>query len=86
MSVEVEPPVSNETAGHASPHAGEEMLGPHGVAEDHGEDIGHDDPAHGGEALGPIDVRMWGAAGVGILLGLVVVVALLMSVGWLGAA
>ena len=84
MSVEVEPPVSNETAGHAMPHAGEEMLGPHGAAGDHGEDHGHDDHAHGGEALGPLDVRMWGAAGLGILLGLVVVVALLMSVGWLG--
>lgn len=80
MSAEVERPVSNETAGHANPHAGEEMLGPHGAAGDHGEDHGHDDHGHGdGEALGPIDVKLWGAAALGVLLGLVVVVALMLA-------
>ncbi len=57
-------------------HAGESMVGPHGVASDHGEDHGHDDHAHGGgDALGPIDLPMWGAAILGIVLGLVVLFA-----------
>jgi hypothetical protein len=59
------------------PHAGESMVGPHGSTDDHGGDHGHDDhntgEGHGPAALGPIDVRMWGAAALGILLGLVVV-------------
>ena len=61
---------------HASPHAGEAMVGPHGGSDDHGEDHGHDDHAdHGGEALGPIDVPMWGAAVLGLVLGLIVLFA-----------
>jgi hypothetical protein len=44
---------------------------------DHGDGHGGD---HGGEQLGPFDVRMWGAAGLGVVLGLGVVWALLTSV------
>ena len=61
------------------PHAGEAMVGSHGAADDHGGDHGHDDHAHAGMALGPIDVQAWGAAAVGVLLGLVVVLALVQS-------
>lgn len=60
---------------HASPHAGESMVGPHGAADDHGANHGHDDHAHGGEALGPVNLAAWGAAGLGIVLGLIVVFA-----------
>lgn len=63
------------------PHAGEAMVGPHGAADDHGDDHGHDDHAHGGAALGPLDVRAWGAAVLGIALGLVVMVAFLQAAG-----
>ena len=67
-------------AEHADPHAGESMVGPHGAADDHGDGHGHDDHAqasegHGTEALGPFDLRAWGAAGLGIVLGLVVMLA-----------
>lgn len=51
------------------------MVGPHGSSADHGEDHGHDDHAHGGDALGPINVAAWGAAALGIVLGLIVVLA-----------
>ena len=61
------------------PHSGEAMVGPHGAADDHGETHGHDDHAHDAEALGPLDVRAWGAGLVGILLGLVVMVAFIQA-------
>jgi hypothetical protein len=60
-------------------HAGESMAGPHGFAEDHRDSHGHDDHAHGGEALGPVDVPMWGAAALGIALGLAVMLALVQA-------
>ena len=61
---------------HASPHAGESMVGPHGSADDHGGDHGHDDHAHGsGDSLGPIDLPMWGAALLGIVLAAVLLFA-----------
>lgn len=66
-------------AEHPNPHAGESMVGPHGSTDDHGGDHGHDDHAHGGEALGPIDRMAWGMAALGILLGMVVVVALMQA-------
>ena len=66
-------------APHADPHAGESMVGPHGSAEDHGDTHGHDDHAHGGEALGPFDLPKWGAAALGLVLGLVVVLAFLQA-------
>jgi hypothetical protein len=57
------------------PHAGEATVGPHGAADDHGDSHGHDDHAHGGKALGPVDVQAWGAAILGIVLGLVIMIA-----------
>ena len=54
----------------------------HAPAEDaahggeHGADGGgHGADEHGGEALGPFDLSMWGAAGLGVVLGLLVAVA-----------
>jgi hypothetical protein len=61
------------------PHAGEDMVGPHGQADDHGDTHGHDDHAHAAGTLGPLDVQAWTAAAVGILLGLVVILALIQS-------
>jgi hypothetical protein len=60
--------------------AGESMVGPHGAPDEHGEAHGHDDQAHGddvhgGDALGPFDLRAWGAAGLGVVLGLIVMLA-----------
>lgn len=52
------------------------MVGPHGSLADHGGEHGHDDHAHVSETLGPIDRGLWGAAALGILLGIVVAVAL----------
>lgn len=66
-------------AERTDPHAGESMVGPQGAADDHGDTDGHDDHAHGGTALGPIDVASWGAAAVGVALGLVVVLALIQA-------
>lgn len=68
-------------AERTDPHAGESMVGPHGVAEDHGEAGSHDDHAHGASSLGPIDAMSWGAAALGIALGLVVVLALVQAQG-----
>lgn len=51
-------------------HAGDPMVEPHGTADD-----------HGGEALGPIDVAAWGAAVLGVALGLIVLIALILAVG-----
>jgi len=61
------------------PHVGDGMAGPHGAADDHGGDHGHDDHAHAGMTLGPLDVQAWGAAAVGIALGLAVAVVLLVG-------
>lgn len=61
------------------PHAGEAAVGPHGAADDHGETHGHDDHAHAAEALGPVDRLAWGAAILGIALGLVVMVAFIQA-------
>jgi hypothetical protein len=60
---------------HEDPHAGEATAGPHSTSDDHGEAHGGDDHAHGADALGPFDLRAWGAAGLGIVLGLVVMLA-----------
>jgi len=68
-------------AERSDPHAGESMVGPHGATDDHGADAGHDDHAHGGTSLGPMDVTAWGAAAVGVILGLVVVLALVQAQG-----
>jgi hypothetical protein len=57
----------------------------HHQPDDHGDDHGHQDNAHGEThdtpALGPIDVTAWGAAILGIGLGLVVLLALIQAVG-----
>ena len=57
----------------------------HQQPDDDGADHGHHDNAHGeghdAPALGPIDVTAWGAAILGIGLGLVVLLALIQAVG-----
>jgi hypothetical protein len=79
-------PMTDQTSSAApgertDPHASDAMTGPHGSAADHGEDHGHDDHAHAGEAVGPIDTRAWGAGLLGVILGLVVVVAIAIAAG-----
>lgn len=61
---------------HPARHGADGMVGPHGSMGDHGATHGHDDDAHGEGAIGPVDLRLWGAAGLGIVLGLAVAVAL----------
>ena len=60
-----------------------ESVGPHGTMDDHGADHGHDDhnlgDGHEAASLGPIDVTAWGAAVLGIALGLVVLIAFLQA-------
>jgi hypothetical protein len=65
----------------ADPHGSDAMAGPHSSMADHGETHGLDDDAHADEAepLGPIDVFAWGAAGLGILAGIVVAFVLAFS-------
>jgi hypothetical protein len=41
----------------------------HHALDDHGEDHGHDDHAHEEAALGPIDTAAWGAALLGVVIG-----------------
>jgi hypothetical protein len=65
-------------ADHGLHHPGDLADEAHG-ADDHGETHGHDDHAHGGETLGPVDVRAWGALGVGVAAGLLVVLCLLIT-------
>jgi len=62
-------------SGHEDPHADESLVVPHGSGDDHGGAHGPDDHAHPADALGPFDLRAWGAAGLGIVLGLVVMLA-----------
>lgn len=69
----------------SDPHAADAMAEPHARADDHGGDHGHDDQGHAGEAgeaLGPLDARAWGAAGLGIVLGLAVVAVFLVAIGF----
>jgi hypothetical protein len=65
----------------ADRHAGESTVGPHGSADDHGDTHGHDDHAHGADALGPLDLPAWGAALLGIVLGLIVLFAFVQAAG-----
>lgn len=59
----------------ADPHAddapGHARAVDHHDTSDHGDDHDHDDHGHAEEPLGPIDVRAWGAALLGVALGLV---------------
>jgi hypothetical protein len=66
------------TSARAMPHAHDGMVGPHGSMDDHGDAHGHDDHGHGAEAsaLGPINVAAWAMLVLGVVLGLLVVVAL----------
>jgi hypothetical protein len=49
------------------------VAGDHHATTDHGTDGGHDDHGHADEwEPGPIDVAAWGAAALGVALGLVV--------------
>jgi hypothetical protein len=68
----------------ADPHASDAMTGPHGSTADHGADHGHDDHGHAAESLGPIDLPAWGAGVLGIVLGLIVVVAIAVASGAIG--
>jgi hypothetical protein len=67
----------------ADPHGSDAMAGPHGgdAMAEHGETHSLDDHGHApeAEALGPVDVYAWGAAGLGILAGLAVVLVLAFS-------
>lgn len=52
----------------------------HAVDEHASDDVhGHDDHGRATTEAGPIDVQAWGAAAVGVLLGLLVVLALIQS-------
>ena len=70
-------------ASHPNPHADEELSGAHASMDDHGDDHGHDDhnmgEGHETIELGPIDIMSWGALVLGILLGLVMLVAFLQA-------
>jgi ABC-type Zn2+ transport system substrate-binding protein/surface adhesin len=70
------------SAGIADGHDGEQIAGPHGAADDHGDDHGHDDHAHGSEPLGPTDWTMWGAGVLGVVLALVIAAAMVASTGF----
>ncbi len=64
----------------SDPHASDLPMagGPHGL-EDHGEDHGHDDHAHAEDALGPIDWPAYGAGVLGLVIGLVITWAFVLS-------
>ena len=61
------------------PHAADGMVGEHGKPDDHGDEHGHDDHGHDGETIGPVDVQAWAMAGLGVVLGLIVVFALIQA-------
>ena len=57
-----------------------ETHAPHASDEHATDDVhGHDDHGRATSEAGPIDVQAWGAAAVGVLLGLLVVLALVQS-------
>ncbi|HEX8026692.1 MAG TPA: hypothetical protein VF484_10840 [Candidatus Limnocylindrales bacterium] len=76
--------MTSQDDAHATTHAADGMVGPHGSMDDHGADHGHDDHAHGsGSALGPMDIRAWGYGLLGILAGLAVAVAFALGGGFI---
>lgn len=74
-----------DQAGHSDPgshpnaHAGETLSESHASMADHASDRHNMGDEHEGTALGPVDVTMWGAAILGIALGLVVFLALIQA-------
>jgi hypothetical protein len=64
-------PMTEPHADGAPGHAGAVA---HQLTDDHGDEHGHGDHGHGDEPLGPIDVAAWGAALLGIALGVVVAI------------
>jgi len=65
---------------HDSDRPGHEGAVAHHASGDHGEDHGHDDRANDeGMPLGPIDLIAWGAGILGVVLGLVIVVAFMLA-------
>jgi len=74
-------PADPHDATHADPHAGDATTGPHGSMDDHGADHVHDDHGHADEAVDKIDVPAWGAGLLGVILGVVVVLALAIASG-----
>ncbi|CAN5459524.1 hypothetical protein BH20CHL7_BH20CHL7_10110 [soil metagenome] len=53
----------------------------HGATTDHGPATDH---GHGSDALGPIDVRAWGAGGLGVMLGMIVVFCFVLATSPVG--
>ena len=60
-------------------HVAEPAVGPHESSDDHGGDHGHDDHGHAPSTIGPVDVRAWGFAALGAVLGLVVAFAFIQA-------
>ena len=57
-----------------------ETHAPHASDEHATDDVhGHDDHGRATTEPGPVDVQAWGAAAIGVLLGLLVVLALVQS-------
>ncbi len=67
-------PMSTTTEPHDQDAPGHSGAVVHHSLSDHGDDHGHDDHAHADGALGPLDARAWGAAAIGVGLGLVIAV------------
>ena len=70
--------LAHATADHGLHHPGDVAEETHGP-DDHGETHGHDDHAHAEEALGPVDVQAWGALGLGVAAGLLIVLCLVIT-------
>ena len=77
MSERPDPHPADGVVGQAGKPDDHTAPGAHGDAHDDGHGGTQDEHGHGGETLGPVDVLSWGAAGLGVALGLVVVVVLL---------
>lgn len=74
--------VDMTTSPHDSDVPGHDGAIAHHAVDDHGEDHGHDDHAHDDSMpLGPIDVIVWGAGVLGVVLGLAVIWAFASATG-----
>ena len=57
-----------------------DVQAPHAADEHASDDVhGHDDHGRGGSEVGPLDVRAWGFAALGAVLGLVVAFAFIQA-------